>query len=222
MEDKAVLILAGGKGSRIGGKKYKVNLNSLPLILHVYSRLKRLEIPIYISVKDQAQAKEIKMLFKDKGINLDEEMFIYDALKGIEGPLAGIASAMLKLESSHKQSLLVVATDQPFIEPSFLNWLIKISETSPQKVFICKKEEKMEPFPGIYPCALKKTLINFLNTSPKKSLYRFFLYLREAGLICFLQNCDTIAIKSFFNINTHEDLKLAQRCFFQSSRNQKT
>ncbi len=208
MSKKAVLILAGGKGSRIGGKKYKALLNGLPLLVHVYKKVAHLKLPIYISVRTKDQEREILSLFEKRQVTSEKRNFIYDGTEGIEGPLAGIVSAMKQLP---EHQLLVVATDQPLLETSFLRWLLKIAEQDRNKVFICKKEEKMEPFPGVYPSSLANTLTNFLKISSKKSLYRFFLFLREAGLICFLQNCDTIAVKSFFNVNTPEDLKLAEK-----------
>ncbi len=218
---KAVL-LTGGKGSRIGSPKYGVYLNNLPLILYGYRKLKRVFPEVYFSIRHKEQLKEIVKIFKDFSM-LDEigaKNFIWDKYLQFEGPLAGILSAMERF--SEREVLLVVAVDQPFISKKILNLLLFKIQENPGKVivFYNKKLDKFEPFPGIYPCSFKKILKFFLEKSEKKSLYRFFIFLKRLNRIEFLPlNKKEI---SFLNINTQEDLKAAEKflklCFTKVSQ----
>ena len=208
---KKVLILSGGKGSRIGGKKYQVHLNNIPLIVHIYKKLVQLGLPIYISVRKKEQALEIIKILEDFGIKILQEMFIEDEKiiinqRILEGPLIGIYSALKKHPLAQ---FLTIAIDQPFLEKTLLETLLKTSNQYPNKVIIYKNEEKMEPFPGIYPANILHPLYNFLIKSPKKSFFRFFLLLRESGSIIFLQPGKITY--EFLNINTKKDLEIAQR-----------
>lgn len=215
-----LLILAGGKGSRLGGKKAIIPFLGKPLIYWIFKKLRDFSSPIYISVKDEAQEEETKKeLIKEK-IKLDEMVFIKDLYPEIEGPLSGIISA-LKL-FSEESAFLVVAVDQPLISNSFLNYLGLLSYIfCNQFVIVSKNKEKINPFPGIYPCSLKREIETFLLTSPKKSLFRLFQYLTTNQSIFFIENEDKIEAESFININTLEDLRRAEICFSQKLKNPK-
>lgn len=208
------LILAGGKGSRLGGKKAIRSLLEKPLIYWVFQKLKDFSSPIYISVKDENQEKEIKKeLIKEK-IKPDEMVFIKDLYPEIEGPLSGIISA-LKL-FSEKEAFLVVAVDQPLINKNFLDYLSILSYIfCNQFLIVCRGKEKIKPFPGIYPCSLRTEIETFLFNSPKKSLFRLFQYLHDNQKILYIENDNKIGYENFININTLEELKRVEKCFSQ-------
>jgi len=215
-----LLILAGGKGSRLGGKKAIIPFFGKPLIYWVFKNLKDLSSPIYISVKNETQEEEIKKeLIKEK-VEFDEMIFIKDLYPEIEGPLSGIISA-LKL-FSEESAFLVAAVDQPLISKNFLNYLDLLSYIfCNQFVIVSKGREKINPFPGVYPCSLKGEMETFLFNSPKKSLFRFFQYLTTNQRIFFIENDQKIETETFININTLEDLKRAEICFSQKLKSQK-
>lgn len=214
------LILAGGKGSRLGGKKATIVLLGKPLIYWVFQKLKDLSSPVYISVKNEIQEEEIKReLIKEK-IKLDEMVFIRDLYPEIEGPLSGIISA-LKL-FSEKEALLVAAVDQPLINKNFLDYLIILSYIfCNQFLIVCRGKEKIRPFPGIYPCSLRGEIENFLLNSPKRSLFRLFQFLHTNKRILFVQDDDKIGYENFININTPEELKRVEICFSQKLKTPK-
>lgn len=213
------LILAGGKGSRLGGKKATQILLKKPLIYWVFQKLKDLFSPIYISVKDKTQETEIvEALIKEK-IKLDEIIFIKDLYPEIEGPLSGIVSALKTF--SEKEALLVVAVDQPLIKKEFLEYLCNLSYIFCNNFLIVNKgKEKIRPFPGVYPCSLKEEIENFLLNSPKKSLFRLFQHLASKNQILFIEKNDKINYENFININTFEDLKKVEECFSQKLKTQ--
>ncbi len=214
------LILAGGKGNRLGGKKATVLLLEKPLIYWVFQKLKNFSSPVYISVKNKIQEDEIKReLIKEK-IKIDEMVFIRDLYPEIEGPLCGIISA-LKL-FPEKEAFLVVAVDQPLINKSFLEYLSTLSYIfCNQFLIVCKGEGKIRPFPGVYPCSLKEEIENFLLTSPKRSLFRLFQYLNANQKILFIKKDDKIGYENFININTPEELKRVELCFSQKLKTHK-
>ncbi|MCD6489564.1 MAG: molybdenum cofactor guanylyltransferase [Thermodesulfobacterium sp.] len=208
------LILAGGKGTRIGGKKAIKLLCKKPLIYWIFQKLKSLFSPVFISVKNEIQEKEIKEILTKEKIKPEEIIFIKDFYPEIEGPLSGIVSA-LKIFSK-EETLLVVAVDQPLIEVSFLNYLSTLSYIFCHKfLIVSKSEERIKPFPGVYPCSLRREIETFLLTSPKKSLFRLFQYLYNNQSILLIEKNDKIDKRNFININTLEELKKVEKCFFQ-------
>ncbi len=215
-----ILILAGGKGSRLGGKKATRILLDKPLIYWVYQKLKELSFPVYISVKTTHQEEEIKNTLLKEKIKLDEIIFIKDFYPEIEGPLSGIISALKSFPEG--EAILIVAVDQPLITKEFLEYLIHFSYIFCNRFLIVSKgKNKIRPFPGIYPCSLKKEIENFLLNSPKKSLFRLFQYLSSKQYILFLKKDDKINNENFININTYEDLKKIKKCFSQRLKTQK-
>lgn len=211
------LILAGGKGSRLGGKKATKLLLNKPLIYWVFQKVKSFSFPVYISIKSETQKKEIKEVLIKEKVKPDEIVFIKDLYPEIEGPLSGIISALKRF--SEEESVLVVAVDQPLIDKEFLNYLKTLSYIFCNRFLIVSKgKEKIRPFPGVYPCSLRRDIENFLLNSPKRSLFRLFQYLSFKQSILFLKKDDKIIEKNFININTFEDLKLVEECFFQKLR----
>lgn len=208
------LILAGGKGSRLGGKKAITSLFEKPLIYWVFQKIRGFSSYVYISVKNEIQEKEIKGALIKEGVKLDEIVFIKDLYPEIEGPLSGIVSALKRF--SEEESILVVAVDQPLIDKEFLNYLKTFTYIFCNRFLIVSKGKgKIRPFPGIYPCSLRKDIEDFLFNSPKKSLFRLFQYLSSKQSILFLKKDDKIIEENFININTFQDLKLVEECFSQ-------
>lgn len=200
------VILAGGEGVRIGQYKPSVFFLGKPFIWWSYSTLKKLFPLIYISFKTEFQKKTLEELLKLYKVNSKEIEFIPDINPELKGPISGIISAM-KFFSS-KDTLLVLAVDQPLIQIKLLIFLKQISLYYPKHILVFQKEEHIEPFPGIYPCILKDFLEEFISTSDKKSLYRMFQFFLEKKLILFLKNWSKIDPKgqSFININTFNQL----------------
>ncbi len=213
------VILAGGKGERIGGKKPLKLLLGKPLIYWVFNKAKLIDIPVYISVKNREQEEEIKTVLLKENIKPTEFIFIKDLYPNLEGPISGIFSALKIIQDN--EPLLILAVDQPFIDLENIYYFKTLSEIFCHNFLIVTKgEEKIRPFPGIYPLSLKSEIEIFINTFTKRSLFRFFNYLKEKNLVLFIINVK-IKNKSFININTWEDLKKAEKCFYQSLKTQK-
>ncbi|MCS7279730.1 MAG: molybdenum cofactor guanylyltransferase [Thermodesulfobacteriaceae bacterium] len=214
MSKLRAIILAGGEGLRIGQYKPLVTFLGKPLIFWVYSTLRKLFPVVYLSFKTEVQKKSLEKLLKFYKVNSKSIEFIPDIRPELRGPISGILSAMHFFPS--EDSLLVLAVDQPLIQTDLLLFLQEISFYYPKCILVCQKEEHIEPFPGIYPCSLKKYLEEFIKVSEKKSLYRMFQFFLQKKSLLFLKDWNKVDLngKSFININTLEQLKeLEKKCF---------
>jgi len=207
-------ILAGGKGKRIGGNKPLKVLGNKPMVYWVVQTLKKLSVPIYISVKDNSQAIKIKRELINNGIKEREFIFIYDKYPEISGPISGIVS-LLECTMQDNGIFLISAVDQPLINIQFISYLLDLSNIFCHKfVIVNKTREKIHPFPGIYPFYLKNLVEHFLNKCKKRSLYRFFMKLKDKNSILFLNESNpNISIKNLININTLETLRMVEDVF---------
>ena len=99
------LILAGGRGGRMGGiDKGLVNLKGLPLVHHTLKRLQ---------MQEGLQLKEI-MIVANRNIDTYETLGVQvwsDNTPTFEGPLAGFQTGLEKCKTS---LLLTVPCDSPF------------------------------------------------------------------------------------------------------------
>jgi molybdopterin-guanine dinucleotide biosynthesis protein A len=106
----AVVILAGGEGRRIGGGKPLRMLRGRSLIDRAVEFARRLSSDVALSVRDVSQLAEAKI---DR---------ILDA-PAIEGPLAGLASALRYADEREAEALLTIPCDAPFLPPDLLERL---------------------------------------------------------------------------------------------------
>lgn len=134
------LILAGGQSKRMKEPKHAVVLHDgRPMIEHVLDVCREFNFPIKISCSTNPD----KVL---RSLNLplveDEENY--------EGPLYAIANALEKTEADN---LIVVCCDQPHLEKSIIDLLLKDYPEAILKVFCSEENDSIFPFPGIYPKA---------------------------------------------------------------------
>ncbi|QER41328.1 molybdenum cofactor guanylyltransferase [Thermodesulfobacterium sp. TA1] len=207
-----VVVLAGGKGERIGGEKPLKPFLGKPLAYWVFEIAKKVELPVYFSVKNKDQAQKITEALVALGVSQKDFTFIYDKNPKIEGPISGIWSGV---SAFNEGSVLFLAVDQPLVELSFLKFLTSLSEIFCHGfVLLSQGQEKIKPFPGVYPVWLKDEIETFFTMSPKYSLFRFFNHLMNKGRVLILKD-SLVNPKNFINLNTLEDLKEAERCFCQ-------
>ena len=109
------LILAGGQGSRMGGRdKGLVNYLGQPLVDHVIDRI----------------APQVDELLISANRNLDDYArrgyrVITDSLPGFQGPLAGVLAG---LQASAHEWMLVVPCDMPHLPEDLVQRLLAASE----------------------------------------------------------------------------------------------
>jgi molybdopterin-guanine dinucleotide biosynthesis protein A len=111
-----ILILAGGKGSRMqGADKGLVMFNNKPLIDYIHQIIKNYNTNIFISVNRNLD------FYNNYGT------VIVDNLENFKGPLAGISATLnyLKQNPTDNKYLLVLPVDVPFLTKNNIDKLIK-------------------------------------------------------------------------------------------------
>lgn len=112
------LILAGGKGSRMGFKeKALIDINGRPLISYVIDALAKGVENIIISVRDTQQGKVLGEL-------IPGYVFTYDA-SGNKGPISGILSG---LEACKDEYCFIVGCDMPLLDRNVVRMLFQQCE----------------------------------------------------------------------------------------------
>ncbi len=136
MDRPAVVILAGGRSSRMGGsRKALLEFDGRPLLSHVLSRLLPQTDLLMLNCDRQNEALE------NFGLPL-----IPDLIPGYQGPLMGLYSAMQYLSDRGRCSGLVLSPcDAPFIPASLVQTLIDAEQTDEEPVVAISYEGVLQP-----------------------------------------------------------------------------
>ena len=162
------LILAGGKGKRMGNQdKGLTLLGRQPLIAHVISAFSPQVGSITISANQNIS---------------DYQNFGYEVLEdstggydGFAGPLAGLYSAFLALnkEPNSSQTLVVVPCDAPLLPKDLVSRLVEVADSSnsigsKSLAIIPHDGTRLQPLFGLYSLAALPLLEEFLNSGQRK------------------------------------------------------
>ncbi|MDI6704306.1 MAG: molybdenum cofactor guanylyltransferase [bacterium] len=186
------IILAGGKGNRIGKEKAFIKIGNKTIIERIIDVLSNLFEDIIVVAKNQE-------LYKDFNVKVTE-----DIIPNL-GPLGGLYSGLLKSNTFHN---LVLASDMPFINPSFVNYMKgKIDDYD---ILIPAIDERTEPLHAIYSKRCLEAIKNRLDKG-LLSMQSFFSdvkvrYILKEEIESFDPN-----YRMFFNVNTKDDVEEANR-----------
>jgi molybdopterin-guanine dinucleotide biosynthesis protein A len=184
----AALILAGGRGTRIGGAdKALISLNGQPFIAHLLARLRAQTAELAISANGDAARFDA----------YDLPVLPDGPLAGF-GPLAGLAAGLQWAAQLGAASLVTVPVDTPFIP---LDLIARLTPAPAVAVF----EGRQHHLVAHWRVADRPDLVRFLQTSPPYKV-RDFLNLCTARQVNFAAAADP-----FLNVNTPEDLAIAQK-----------
>lgn len=191
--DAAAIILAGGRGQRMGGVlKAGLSLAGRPLLAHVLARLTPQLSPIAVSANDPAVAAAAD------GLTL-----LADAHDDRRGPLAGILAGMDWARPLGCRWLLSVPVDCPFLPVDLAARLTE--QRSGARIVIARSGGHAHPTAALWDVALRDDLARVVAAGADLSVRRFY----EAYPHRFC-DCPTGATDPFFNINTPADLALAE------------
>ena len=126
----SAVLLAGGKSSRMGRDKARLEIQGEPLWRRQLETLRRLSP---------------EQLFLSGALRAPRCETIEDDVQGV-GPLAGVASALRRCSSSH---LVVLAIDLPLITTAFLRSLLHLC--GEQQGVVPQGQEQFEPLSAVYP-----------------------------------------------------------------------
>ncbi len=147
------VILCGGKGSRLGGQnKGLIPFQQKPLA--VYQKQKIQPFCQHVIINTNQDHKTYQKYQLDP---------LSDLIGGYAGPLAGIHSAMEKLDKQETTHLLVLAVDYPHLKAETFSRLIEQSQYYPDSIISAWHQQQTHPLISIFPLSLKKDLQQALN-----------------------------------------------------------
>lgn len=184
MTEVTGIILAGGRGSRMGGEdKGLVLYREKPLYQHVLARLQPQVGEIYIS------ANRSLHLYQQSGLPV-----IVDTLPDFPGPLAGMLAALRKIKS---EWAAFIPCDTPSV-PADVVWQLWQKKGDAPLVW-ARTTERDHPTVALVHISVADELAAFLAKGER----RVMQFLSQAGghSVLFADDVD-----AFMNINRPEDL----------------
>lgn len=202
---KSLIILAGGKSSRMGTNKALLRINKQTVIEIIYNKLQPLFSETIIVTNNP---KEYTFL----SLPIVEDIF-----KGL-GPLAGIHAGLTASKNEHN---LIVACDMPFVNAKLAN--ILLTNVNDYDVVVPILFGKVHPLYAVY----TKKLVPLIATElrDKKLKLQEFLalvntkYLAEDYLQEFIEQ-DELE-RSLFNMNNERDYLRAINNFSKKDQESK-
>ena len=145
LADCSILLLAGGRGQRMGGKdKGLMAWHGQPLVAWSHRIARPLTDDLLISCnRNHALYAE----FADRLVSDDEPNY--------PGPLAGIRAG---LAAARHSWLLVLPCDAPMIDEALLNELYSAAQTAPDTPFMVRREAQWEPLFCVIPVGLRPAI----------------------------------------------------------------
>lgn len=189
----AAVILAGGQATRMGGgDKCLLRIGPNRLIDLVIKRLTPQVGPIILNANGEAER------FSDLGLTV-----VPDNVAGFAGPLAGILAGMDWAAKQGYDQIVSVAADTPFFPQDLV---ARLAAQGPLALAVTRENGKIyrQPTFGIWPVHLRDDL----RTALKEGLRKVVLWTdrHNAGQAEWaVDHTDP-----FFNINTPEDIVLAE------------
>ncbi len=186
------VILAGGKGSRLGGQdKGLVSYKNKPLIQHVLDKIEPQVGQIIINANRN----------QDHYAKFDYPV-ISDELSDFQGPLAGFLTGM---KSCNTEYILTLPCDGPDLPDDLVTRLINEVEnkSSDGNIVVAHDGERLQPVHALIPTSLIPSLENFLANGDRK----IDLWYAQNSMVTadFSDKPDV-----FFNINTEEQRSKTQ------------
>ncbi len=166
----SILLLAGGRGQRMGGQdKGLLDWHGLPLIAHLQRLARPLTDDLIISCnRNQAQYAP----YADQLVSDDSPDF--------PGPLAGIRAGLAAARHEH---LLILPCDVPHIDARLLADLRETSQRNPLLPVMVRHGEFWEPLICIIPICLQAEVERAWHAG-ERSPRKILLQLGGVGLEC--------------------------------------
>jgi molybdopterin-guanine dinucleotide biosynthesis protein A len=196
--DIPAVILAGGRGSRMGGlDKAFLPLAGRPLVAHLVGRLAPQCAPIAINANGDP------VRFASFGLPI-----LPDSAEGQPGPLAGILAALDWAHGIGAEAVMTAAVDTPFLPPDLAGRLRLAAGPSGAAIAASPDAAgRIRPHPtfGLWPVRARDGLRACLAAGERK------LMLWAEALGAGVAEFAPAPHDPFFNINTPEDLAAAER-----------
>jgi len=194
VKEATAIVLAGGRSTRMGQNKALLPLKGRPLIGHIIGVLREIFQEILI-VSNQVE------IYKDMRVKV-----IPDLVPG-KGPLSGIHSGLFHSSTWYN---FLVACDMPFLDQEFILYLLERSRGF--EALIPSFRDRLQPLHAVYTKGCLPVVESFLIRTPGGiKVEEIFPHLKVFFLKVETLDRHWDFEKIFFNINTPEDLKKAQK-----------
>ncbi|MGB3125990.1 MAG: molybdenum cofactor guanylyltransferase MobA [Pseudomonas sp.] len=166
----SILLLAGGRGQRMGGQdKGLLPWRGEPLIAHLQRLARPLTDDLIISCN---RNHEIYAPYADQLVSDDSPDF--------PGPLAGIRAGLAAARHEH---LLILPCDVPYLDASLLAELRATAQRNPQLPLMVRHGAFWEPLICVIPTRLRTEVEQAWETG-ERSPRKIFMQLGGVGLEC--------------------------------------
>lgn len=190
------VVLAGGQSRRMGAvDKTLMPLCGIPMVKRVLDRIRpQVDDVIINSNADAAH-------FSAFGAAV-----LGDVVPGYAGPLAGVLTALEHADAHGFQSVCSVAADTPFFPADFV---MRLKEKPDQDIVLASYDGFRQPTFGLWSVELINPLRDFLTQGDERKIMRFVQQHNWARVE--FDSYQDDGSDPFFNVNTPEDMKLAER-----------
>ena len=200
--DIAGIILAGGLSRRMGGgDKTLLALGGRPLLDHVVARL----APQVGSLALSANGDPAR--FGAVGLPI-----LADTVEGYAGPLAGILTGLeWAAANTACEALVTAAGDTPFLPADLVAMLASAAADRPGSIAVASSSGRRHPTFALWPLGLRQALRHFLVDEDNRRVSAFVEHHDFFEVEFPLSTLGGSEIDPFFNINTPDDLAVAER-----------
>lgn len=201
------VVLAGGLATRMGGgDKSLLPLAGRPILSHVLQRLAPQVDSVVLNANGSA----------DRFASFDLPV-IADQLPGHLGPLAGVHAAMIEAKSQGVAWIASVAGDSPFFADDFVNRCYQVASDVGAPVVLASSYDPdhdrwmRHPTFGLWSVDLCDALGDALGQGVRKIV----VWTDSVGGMTVKFPTPEGALDPFFNVNTPEDLQVANQWIAQ-------
>lgn len=192
MERTSLIILAGGKSSRMKTNKAFLPINGTPLIESIIHKLRNSFLEVIVVTNDVPLYSHLKA------------RIVTDIIPGC-GPLSGIHAGLTVSNCNYS---FVLACDMPFVDPRLAKYLVSLTPGYDVVVPVVK---------GFYEtsCAIyAKSSIPHIESNLNRGIRKVIDFYRDVKILPVYEKELSKYCKvdqAFINLNTPHDYKLAQR-----------
>jgi molybdopterin-guanine dinucleotide biosynthesis protein A len=188
------VILAGGQARRMGGgDKGLLPLGSSTILGHVIDRL----APQVAGLALNANGEQDR--FASFGLPV-----VSDSIDGFAGPLAGVLAGLDWAAARGADHIVTAAADTPFFPADLVPRLLMAAEDQGHPIALARTDNGRHPTFGLWPVVLREDLRIALTEGVRKVVQ----WTDKHGTA--MADFPTGRFDPFFNVNTPEDLALAQ------------
>ncbi|TJW08581.1 MAG: molybdenum cofactor guanylyltransferase MobA [Mesorhizobium sp.] len=196
----AGIILAGGQSRRMGGgDKTLLELGGRSLLDHVVKRLAQQTGPLALSANGDPTR------FASFGLPV-----LADTVGGHAGPLAGILTG-IEWAAIGCDAVVTVAGDTPFFPKNLVERLAAAADSKPGSIAVASSGGRRHPTFALWPLDVHDALRRFLVDEDNRRVSAFIDRHGFVEVEFPMPASGGRAIDPFFNINTPDDLAIAER-----------